>query len=138
DGSARFHGHDGRPTIRWRRHGHHLLRSGNGRDLKGRRFSLGLHVGKQLAGLLGHRDRKSTRLNSSHVKISYAVFCLKKKTKWMVRTRLAEYYPHQVIGTTFTPKSAARLKNRAGQRGAETSADTRRHPQLHSARLTAK
>src|SRR5690606_24536257 len=28
----------------------------------------------------GHlRDRKSTRLNSSHVKISYAVFCLKKK-----------------------------------------------------------
>src|SRR5690606_27370741 len=26
------------------------------------------------------RDRKSTRLNSSHVKISYAVFCLKKRT----------------------------------------------------------
>src|SRR5438874_6160856 len=31
-------------------------------------------------GLLG-RDRKSTRLNSSHVEISYAVFCLKKKKK---------------------------------------------------------
>src|SRR5690606_40389425 len=31
--------------------------------------------------LLGpHSDRKSTRLNSSHVKNSYAVFCLKKKT----------------------------------------------------------
>src|SRR5438874_5329503 len=28
-----------------------------------------------------YRDRKSTRLNSSHVEISYAVFCLKKKTK---------------------------------------------------------
>src|SRR5690349_23833474 len=28
---------------------------------------------------LGIRDRKSTRLNSSHVEISYAVFCLKKK-----------------------------------------------------------
>src|SRR2546427_3644535 len=27
-----------------------------------------------------HRDRKSTRLNSSHSQISYAVFCLKKKT----------------------------------------------------------
>src|SRR5690606_39706835 len=27
------------------------------------------------------RDRKSTRLNSSHVKISYAVFCLKKKIR---------------------------------------------------------
>src|SRR5690606_42032738 len=36
----------------------------------------------QDAGLLElgeHQDRKSTRLNSSHVKISYAVFCLKKK-----------------------------------------------------------
>src|SRR5690606_41332174 len=31
------------------------------------------------ADLVG--DRKSTRLNSSHVKISYAVFCLKKKKK---------------------------------------------------------
>src|SRR5690606_5838650 len=32
-------------------------------------------------------DRKSTRLNSSHVKISYAVFCLKKKTKTKVKTK---------------------------------------------------
>src|SRR5690242_21628228 len=31
--------------------------------------------------LTGDRDRKSTRLNSSHMSISYAVFCLKKKTK---------------------------------------------------------
>src|SRR5215475_3879881 len=31
--------------------------------------------------MLGYQDRKSTRLNSSHVKISYAVFCLKKKKK---------------------------------------------------------
>src|SRR6266496_118078 len=30
---------------------------------------------------LERRDRKSTRLNSSHVEISYAVFCLKKKKK---------------------------------------------------------
>src|SRR5207245_10154133 len=29
--------------------------------------------------ILGNRDRKSTRLNSSHGSISYAVFCLKKK-----------------------------------------------------------
>src|SRR3712207_8571796 len=28
---------------------------------------------------VGHEDRKSTRLNSSHANISYAVFCLKKK-----------------------------------------------------------
>src|SRR5436305_3115032 len=33
------------------------------------------------AGRGGQRDRKSTRLNSSHVRISYAVFCLKKKKK---------------------------------------------------------
>src|SRR5436309_9157689 len=31
--------------------------------------------------IISVRDRKSTRLNSSHVKISYAVFCLKKKKK---------------------------------------------------------
>src|SRR3712207_7789180 len=31
------------------------------------------------AVLHGHPDRKSTRLNSSHANISYAVFCLKKK-----------------------------------------------------------
>src|SRR5438874_13631824 len=31
--------------------------------------------------VLSRRDRKSTRLNSSHVEISYAVFCLKKKKK---------------------------------------------------------
>src|SRR5690349_23740538 len=42
----------------------------------------------RLAGTLGFgathtgdEDRKSTRLNSSHVEISYAVFCLKKKKK---------------------------------------------------------
>src|SRR5690554_7065273 len=34
-------------------------------------------------------DRKSTRLNSSHVRISYAVFCLKKKTyRWRRSTLL--------------------------------------------------
>src|SRR5204862_4634442 len=32
-----------------------------------------------VAGHLPEQDRKSTRLNSSHVEISYAVFCLKKK-----------------------------------------------------------
>src|SRR6266403_3552361 len=32
------------------------------------------------------RDRKSTRLNSSHVEISYAVFCLKKKKSELIQT----------------------------------------------------
>src|SRR5438445_5455207 len=36
---------------------------------------------KPLRPSLWHTDRKSTRLNSSHANISYAVFCLKKKKK---------------------------------------------------------
>src|SRR5699024_11669816 len=40
-------------------------------------------IGKWHLGHGGHRDRKSTRLNSSHVSISYAVFCLKKKKKYV-------------------------------------------------------
>src|SRR5690606_40212174 len=38
----------------------------------------GMH---QIVGTFQTEDRKSTRLNSSHVKISYAVFCLKKKNR---------------------------------------------------------
>src|SRR5215475_12554037 len=41
-------------------------------------------------------DRKSTRLNSSHVKISYAVFCLKKKKK----TQRADVYVKYNIKTS--------------------------------------
>src|SRR5947209_16971880 len=36
---------------------------------------------------LAFRDRKSTRLNSSHANISYAVFCLKKKKQHMIDRR---------------------------------------------------
>src|SRR5690606_41251406 len=48
------------------------------------RIGLLLHGGgdggaDRAAGTPAMKDRKSTRLNSSHVKISYAVFCLKKK-----------------------------------------------------------
>src|SRR5688572_17226464 len=46
--------------------------SGRGGDLDEVEILLTSH-------LLGLRDRKSTRLNSSHSQISYAVFCLKKK-----------------------------------------------------------
>src|SRR5699024_12729009 len=37
-----------------------------------------------------HTDRKSTRLNSSHVSISYAVFCLKKKKQQSARGNAAD------------------------------------------------
>src|SRR3712207_8121882 len=40
-------------------------------------------------GALGGRDRKSTRLNSSHANISYAVFCLKKHKN--TRLRMSAY-----------------------------------------------
>src|SRR3712207_8001914 len=39
----------------------------------------GLRVARSRRPGGSHRDRKSTRLNSSHANISYAVFCLKKK-----------------------------------------------------------
>src|SRR5690349_22589718 len=41
-----------------------------------------------LIAILACGDRKSTRLNSSHVEISYAVFCLKKKKKTKERKTL--------------------------------------------------
>src|SRR5690606_42042254 len=57
-----------------------VARRQEGRVSGGRRPHV-LH--RRSRGGRGHRarprDRKSTRLNSSHVKISYAVFCLKKK-----------------------------------------------------------
>src|SRR5438445_3268045 len=51
------------------------------------------------------RDRKSTRLNSSHANISYAVFCLKKK-KNSNRT------PAEVRGTTSLDRNADRHQPR--------------------------
>src|SRR3712207_8466428 len=41
----------------------------------------GIVAADHLAEIAGGGDRKSTRLNSSHANISYAVFCLKKKKK---------------------------------------------------------
>src|SRR5690348_17597010 len=45
------------------------------------------HSGPGAVVLLKSPDRKSTRLNSSHPSISYAVFCLKKKTKYTIPAR---------------------------------------------------
>src|SRR2546429_2499886 len=62
---ARFHGNparheEGKEAVEQAPHDHHLA----------------LDI---VSGPAGRRDRKSTRLNSSHGYISYAVFCLKKK-----------------------------------------------------------
>src|SRR3712207_6984388 len=50
--------------------------SGEGLDELRERMAEYLRTGEQVHRI---RDRKSTRLNSSHANISYAVFCLKKK-----------------------------------------------------------
>src|SRR2546427_6831630 len=49
--------------------------------------------GDSAGALVTLRDRKSTRLNSSHSQISYAVFCLKKKKKTQ-RRRQGQQYHH--------------------------------------------
>src|SRR2546430_3933317 len=53
-----------------------LFRSGEGQDRTGAGSSSLCHRAARQQRV---RDRKSTRLNSSHSQISYAVFCLKKK-----------------------------------------------------------
>src|SRR2546430_3581023 len=55
-------------------------------------FSDTVHIptsngGTLFGGTAAEPDRKSTRLNSSHSQISYAVFCLKKKKNHIVHTR---------------------------------------------------
>src|SRR5690242_21173302 len=53
-----------------------------GREVSGRHARAGQgRVDHQLRRVCDRQDRKSTRLNSSHMSISYAVFCLKKKKK---------------------------------------------------------
>src|SRR5436190_9244859 len=67
---------------------HVLLAFGQGR-------TDGVHAGHELA----EGDRKSTRLNSSHTVISYAVFCLKKKNKISIKT----YNRQRMYNTTSSP-----------------------------------
>src|SRR5256885_8093057 len=55
--------------------GHPLVR----RPLLGREDGQGLQLAEAFV-----EDRKSTRLNSSHLVISYAVFCLKKKNEYII------------------------------------------------------
>src|SRR2546426_8496337 len=56
---------------------HDRVLARDGRELR--------HGRLESLGILG-RDRKSTRLNSSHLVISYAVFCLKKKSLMVIGT----------------------------------------------------
>src|SRR2546430_3917069 len=52
---------------------------------------------KKTAGRKHGQDRKSTRLNSSHSQISYAVFCLKKKKKKTVKNKHFDQQQQQLL-----------------------------------------
>src|SRR5262245_62525318 len=70
-------------------------------------------AGKSLAGLIA--DRKSTRLNSSHLGISYAVFCLKKKSirRYMPESYIRygiERYGVTSIAAIYCPDTSPRSK----------------------------
>src|SRR5258707_5328052 len=62
------------------RSGSHESAGRGGRSAK-RRYSVWIARGRGELQQSKRRDRKSTRLNSSHANISYAVFCLKKTTR---------------------------------------------------------
>src|SRR5689334_23878798 len=53
--------------------------------------------------LQGAADRKSTRLNSSHSSISYAVFCLKKKKKKNTKTKPKNQHTHTQLKLSEPP-----------------------------------
>src|SRR2546422_8313938 len=68
--------------------GHHLqLHLLQSRDLHELLRPPPVHARRDPRQIVPTRDRKSTRLNSSHGYISYAVFCLKKKKKTQRHTR---------------------------------------------------
>src|SRR3712207_7379962 len=69
--------------------GEDLVQGLAGDDLEQPAQHVGGHPVVPLAARLEEQgqDRKSTRLNSSHANISYAVFCLKKKTNAITRTQ---------------------------------------------------
>src|SRR5690606_41419905 len=60
------------------------------------------HYSLELGAMRSGSDRKSTRLNSSHVKISYAVFCLKKKKSLYYWTKL--HRNHTRAGTRLSQR----------------------------------
>src|SRR5260221_2409628 len=85
-------------TTLFRSRGRHGLASG---AVSSQPLACALHRGLADAPVLpvgqvvARRDRKSTRLNSSHTVISYAVFCLKKKKKYEVHSSMHLRHKHR-------------------------------------------
>src|SRR5205807_342382 len=73
-------------------------------------------------------DRKSTRLNSSHLVISYAVFCLKKKTSG-----------HRIIAGSISPDETVRLREveAAARYIAQEKTDPLKHHNHHATSLVS-
>src|SRR5260221_12903165 len=72
-----------------------------------RRFVPVLESADEVVAHFGDKDRKSTRLNSSHTVISYAVFCLKKKKKEIYSNANYDQKEHET----------SKRQERAGARG---------------------
>src|SRR2546426_3970320 len=83
-----------------------VRRGGRDGGERGRRRHQGQRDGRGCADR-GRRDRKSTRLNSSHLVISYAVFCLKKKKKMHLSAGTVRQYVQRhtdvVVSTVVEP-----------------------------------
>src|SRR5258705_8236520 len=62
-------------------------------NMRSRTWTLGLGEAALSFFFMRRRDRKSTRLNSSHLGISYAVFCLKKKKHGPEGARTDQDFP---------------------------------------------
>src|SRR5256886_7677983 len=97
-------------------------------------------LGTGAAGLPGPRgrlDRKSTRLNSSHSQISYAVFCLKKKKAYNILPLSLPFFlhssppptPHTLMYTSHPPRSNPALITPL----TSSSSHNTHHPRVQSA-----
>src|SRR5256885_9997058 len=89
------------PILRWPSERGHRSRISPGWRQTVAHVALALHV-------VEGRDRKSTRLNSSHLVISYAVFCLKKK-KNRASARAPRPATHTPMTAATVPTSALHL-----------------------------
>src|SRR5438045_5660629 len=79
-----------------------------GGERHGPRAPAAREIGLPAGGAPLDRDRKSTRLNSSHLGISYAVFCLKKKKN--TKERQSERDEKQKVHASGTRSTARRVR----------------------------
>src|SRR5256885_7475418 len=86
-----------------------LFRSGPAKG--GLRFHPALTKEDVAALAIDVLDRKSTRLNSSHLVISYAVFCLKKKKKNDIEAHAGGLYFHIHARHALIPVSAIEVRD---------------------------